>query len=156
MTRKRPSLVKYLTLRLGSGSPKTWLWAMCMQAFTATTFRRFWHYWNPLYGYYLANFCYVPLRRVATKRVSFVTTFAVSGFLLHDLPVAILLGTGKLPFPFVTVAFIGIAVIILISEFFGVKLDRVSRHWRVASHIAVILGAFTVSAMVAALYRHAG
>lgn len=129
---------------------------MFSRAFTATTFRRFWHYWNPLYGYGLSYFCYAPLRRVATKGVSFVTTFALSGFLLHDLPVSIFLGPGKLLFPVVTVAFVGIALFVLVSEIFGVTLRSVPRHLRVASHLAVILGAFSVSVVVSSLYHHVG
>ncbi len=118
-------------------------------AFTATTFRRFWYYWNPLYGYVLAYFCYAPLRRIAGKEISFVATFALSGFLLHDFPVFIILNLAKLPFPFpfpfVTVMFVAVALIVRLSEFVGVTLRDVPKFLRVVSHLAVISGAFSVS-----------
>ena len=156
MVRRRLTFAKYLALRLGSVAPQRQIWHMFSRAFTAPTFRRFWYYWNPLYGYSLLTFCHAPLRRVASAKVSFVITFAISGFLLHDFPVFLFFGLGKLPFPVVSVAFVSIALFLLLSERFGITLHRVPRYMRVALHLAVIGGAFSVSLVLSWLYHHAG
>jgi len=49
----------------------------------------FWKYWNPIWGYYLAKFIYIPLGRHVPKWLATLASFAVSGA-LHDLAVGLL------------------------------------------------------------------
>lgn len=138
--------------RLGPGPPRTWTPQMFLRAFTASTFRGFWQYWNPLYGYGLTYFCYSPLRRIAPKAVSFVATFALSGFLLHDLLFCFVDGLpARHWFPIVTVAFVCLALVCLLCERVGVTLNGLSPVLRAASHVGVILVAFAVSVGVSVL-----
>jgi hypothetical protein len=58
---------------------------MFSRAFGASDFTRFWRYWNPFYGYFLAYFCFAPLRRFAPRPLCLILTFALNGFLFHDL-----------------------------------------------------------------------
>ena len=48
----------------------------------------FWKHWNPIWGYYLAKFIYLPLGQRVPNWLSTLTSFAVSGA-LHDLAVGL-------------------------------------------------------------------
>jgi len=73
---------------------------MLHRSFGAHSFRAFWRYWHPVYGYFLRYYCYLPLRRFLPDSLSLVLTFALSGFLLHDL--VAWLAVGHRLFPVVT------------------------------------------------------
>jgi hypothetical protein len=124
---------------------------MFSRAFTAPTFRGFWRYWNPWYGYALLYGCYLPWRRVAPKSACFVATFAVSGFLFHDLVAWTVIGVAA---PVVTVAFVLIAFSCLLSERVGVTLRSLSSSARVVSHLGVILVAFVLSIGLSYAFEH--
>lgn len=62
---------------------------MLSRAFGASTFAKFWQYWNPVWGFYLAKYVYGPLSTILPKSMATVATFAVSGA-LHDLAVMLL------------------------------------------------------------------
>ena len=57
---------------------------MLQRSFGATSFARFWQYWNPIWGYGLGKYVYVPLKRVLPAALAVIMTFVVSG-LIHDL-----------------------------------------------------------------------
>ena len=81
----RPPLQTFLASRVGVSSPASFAPAMLRRAFGAASFRGFWRHWNPLYGYVLRYYCYLPLRQVLPDSMSLVITFALSGFVLHGL-----------------------------------------------------------------------
>ena len=49
----------------------------------------FWKHWNPIWGYYLAKFIYLPLGLHVPKWLATLASFAVSGA-LHDFTVGLL------------------------------------------------------------------
>jgi len=57
---------------------------MFSRAFSASSFRAFWKYWNPAFAYLLRYYFYAPLRRAFSRPVSVVLTFAAAGLLFHD------------------------------------------------------------------------
>ncbi|GHA03839.1 hypothetical protein GCM10008090_11350 [Arenicella chitinivorans] len=65
------------------------LQAMLYRAFGAGRFSEFWHYWNPIWGYYLARYVMRPLSSYCPSPVAIVMTFVVSGA-LHDLAIMLL------------------------------------------------------------------
>lgn len=135
----RPTFTEFCSARLGSGSPALRLWRMFSRPATASTFREFWRLWSPAYGYVPTYFCYAPLRRILPPPIAFVSTFALSGLLLHDLVVWLALGGTRLySFPVVTVAFIFIAIFVVCSDAAGLSLEWVPRALRVACHLGVI------------------
>ena len=88
--RKRPGFHPFLVSRLGDPRPfwhfaRTWF----LKPLGAPSFRAFWTYWNPVYGYLLLYFVYRPLRRYLPRSIATFLTFVVSGLLLHDLPFTI-------------------------------------------------------------------
>jgi hypothetical protein len=147
MKHGRPSFLRYLWARLGPGSPVQCFWHMFSRSFGATTFARFWQYWNPVYGYVLGFFVFASLRRFAPRSLCVVITFAFSGFLFHDLILwpSALAHSSHLPFPFVTVAFIALAFFILATERLHISLRRLSPFMRATCHFLAFAGAFAVS-----------
>jgi D-alanyl-lipoteichoic acid acyltransferase DltB (MBOAT superfamily) len=49
----------------------------------------FWRHWNPVWGFYLARFIYLPLKSHIPRWLATIAAFAVSGA-LHDLAVGLL------------------------------------------------------------------
>jgi hypothetical protein len=62
---------------------------MLSRSLGAGSFAQFWQYWNPVWGYYLSQFVYQPIKRFFGKSIAVVATFFVSGF-LHDLAIMLL------------------------------------------------------------------
>ncbi|MGA7838190.1 MAG: MBOAT family O-acyltransferase [Ignavibacteriaceae bacterium] len=61
---------------------------MFYRSLGSNQFSGFWHYWNPIWGYYLGKFIFKPLRNKLSINVSIILTFFVSGF-IHDLVVSL-------------------------------------------------------------------
>ena len=130
---------------------------MFSRAFGASDFSRFWRHWNPFVGYFLAYFCFAPLRRVAPRSLCLVVTFALNGF-LHDLVYLWPFGfarTGFLPFPFpiFTLSLVTSAVIIVVAERHRFTLARLSLPMRVLCHLLALAGPFAFSVGVLLLLR---
>jgi hypothetical protein len=120
MHHQRITLDAYVRRRLGgSGGDLSMLGRMFSRSFGAGSFAEFWRYWNPVYSFHLARYCYRPLhRRGMPQWMAVVATFAASGFFLHDLPFwwgVRALRTGSFPVPFVTVWFVIMAVFALVG-----------------------------------------
>lgn len=74
------SLSAYVKKRNGlplgaSGSMRN----MLQRSLGAGGFHLFWHYWNPIWGYYLSRHVMKPLSQVFPKGLATVVTFSVSG-----------------------------------------------------------------------------
>lgn len=101
------SLVRALRARgvARPGRPLGWF----TDALGAGSFRGFWQHWNPLYGALLQTLVYQPLRPLVGRSAAGLLTFAASGWLLHDLPVNLVVH-GASPSrwwpPIVTVSFV--------------------------------------------------
>jgi hypothetical protein len=157
MHTSRPSFARYLYARLGPGSPRQCLGHMFSRAFGASDFTSFWRYWNPFLGYFLAYFCFVPLRRFAPRPLCLIVTFALNGF-LHDLVYLWPFGfarTARLPFPFpvFTLSLVTNAVIILAAERHRFTLAHLSLPMRVACHLLALFGPFAFSVGILLLTR---
>jgi D-alanyl-lipoteichoic acid acyltransferase DltB (MBOAT superfamily) len=57
---------------------------MLHRSFGARSFAGFWQFWNPIFGYYLGKYVFVPLKQVSPPYVALVLTFVVTG-IVHDL-----------------------------------------------------------------------
>lgn len=80
-------------------------------------------------------------------------TFAVSGFFLHDLlllPVQVGVGAKRF-FPVVTLAFVVLAALVLVTDALSVDLRRLSVAARSGVHTACLVLAFTFALCVARL-----
>lgn len=142
------ALIAYVRRRCGGGSPRAMFGRSVSRAFTAPTLGAFWHFWNPVYGYVLGRYCYRPMRRRGVPRaVALVATFAFSGFALHDLllwPARLSVGARPL-FPVVTVAFVVVAMLVLMTDAMRVDLRGLGPAARGCVHALCLVLAFTLS-----------
>jgi hypothetical protein len=143
-----PNLLRYVLRTLGPGGGVKLVRNLFFRPFTAPTLRTFWKYWNPVYGYFLTFYVYRPLRLRMPPNAAMPITFAFSGFVLHDLVNWALLG-GSVPFPRVTVAFLLVAALILVTEKLGVTFVNLPSTFRVIAHISSLSACFAVSYLLA-------
>lgn len=123
------------------------------RAFTAPTLGAFWLYWNPIYGFLLARFCYRPIRRRLPHGIAVVSTFAVSGFFLHDLLLwPARLAVGQRPFfPVVTLAFVIVALLVTATEALEIDLRAMRPAMRAGVHLLCLGLAFAASILASRL-----
>ena len=57
---------------------------MLRRAFGAKSFANFWQHWNPIFGYYLGTYVFVPAKRLLPPWAALVWTFVVTG-IIHDV-----------------------------------------------------------------------
>ncbi len=147
-TQQRLTLTQFIALRLGkSNEPAVLLKSMLARSFGAGSFRDFWRYWNPVYGYYLFYYCYKPFGRILPRPLSVLITFACSGFFLHDFPFGWLiraLKTQSLPVPFVALWFSTIGMIVLVAEALTVDLSSYPLPLRVFINVFHIVAPFLI------------
>ncbi len=116
-------------------------------AFGSATPARFWRRWNPALHRFLLRSVYVPLRRVLPHTAALILTFAVSG-LGHDVLIGAFLlvtGSGWTPFPFVTVAFVVLAVVVVVFSRRRWSFERLSFAQRAVAHSLLLVAAFAAS-----------
>ena len=82
---KSLTLAQYVQRRNGVplGHPKS-LQNMLYRSFGASSFAKFWQYWNPIWGYGLGRHVHTPLQQVLPPALALIATFIVSGG-IHDL-----------------------------------------------------------------------
>lgn len=139
----KPILAQFIEQRLGNDANVfTLLKTMLIRSFGANTFREFWRYCNPVYGYYLLFYCYAPLRRFLPGPFCVILTFACSGFFLHDLPFGWWIRALKsqtLPMPFVAVWFAILGLLVVITDMLHMSLSRQSIVVRAGVNIGYIV-----------------
>ena len=119
--RKSVSLSEYVRKRNGvplgaSGALK----CMFVRAFGASSFPRFWNYWNPIWNYFLTRDVLRPVSRVAPMWVAVLVTFVVSGA-LHDLAISLV----KLEFyTFFTPWFALMGTQVILSKKYAIEYQR--------------------------------
>ncbi|SEL28220.1 hypothetical protein SAMN05216262_108120 [Colwellia chukchiensis] len=100
---------------------------MFKNSFGAASFQQFWHYWNPIWGFYLARNVMSPLQKIVPAWCAIILTFAVSGA-LHDLAISII----KWRFSsFFTLWFFCMSLAVLITKKFNIHFH--SQPWLVRS-----------------------
>ena len=101
------NLEGYTYYRTGSTKINVIFRNMFFKPFVSSSYKSFWKYWNPTWGYYLLFYCYKPLKTVFPAWVALVITFLISG-LFHDIIyiVPMMMKNVQFVFPFITVWFI--------------------------------------------------
>jgi hypothetical protein len=126
--------------------PAHFCWAWFARPLGASSFAGFWRHWNPVYGYVLLYYVYRPLRRAVPRAAATVTTFLVSGFVLHDIPfgngVEILRGQAAVPEVTVLMGIFG--VMTAGSRALGLDLSRRGVAARVAVNASLLLTGFVL------------
>ena len=153
MKRKIPGFHEFIVRQVGEPKyvlrfARNWF----VRPLCASSFSRFWYYWNPVYGYVLLFYVYRPIRRFLPRPVAVFLTFLVSGLLLHDLPFNISadIYRGQLAVPSVTILFAIFGAFVLISEALHLDLSRYSRWQRAAANLIWLSGGFVLRRIIVA------
>ncbi|TAP41041.1 acyltransferase [Alteromonas sp. KUL49] len=111
---------------------------MLIRSLSAPNFSTFWHYWNPIWGYYLSKLVMRPLARFLPKPIALLLTFITSG-LFHDLAI-FLVKRERVGFLSLWFGYMGIAVIV--TTFLNMSTKTLPLWVRGVVNIAIIAGCF--------------
>jgi hypothetical protein len=111
---------------------------MLYRSFASSSFKRFWNYWNPIWGYYLGYLVFQPLKKRLPDAIALVVTFGISGA-VHDLAVSLFLWRSTFIF---TPWFTLMGAMVVVSTAFHLCYE--SRYWitRAALNLAQLAGSF--------------
>ncbi|MBK1688784.1 hypothetical protein [Rubrivivax gelatinosus] len=133
------------------GRPFGWF----TDALGAGSFRGFWQHWNPLYGAVLQTLVYQPLRPRVGRAAAGLLTFAVSGWLLHDLPVNLIVH-GAAPSrwwpPIVTVSFVLCALLAQAGDRAGLRYAAWPAPARVLANLAQVAACGAAGSAICRLF----
>ena len=104
----------------------------------------FWKYWNPIWGFYLFKYIYLPLNRYLPKSISSIVTFGASGA-LHDLAMSLL---GLESQNFFTIWFVMMGVFMNISKFLDISYRSFGFFIRAAINISSIASCLFLAKLV--------
>jgi hypothetical protein len=121
---------------------------MLIRSFGASSFPIFWHYWNPIWGYYLSRNVMKPLNLFLPNWLAVMFTFIVSGA-LHDLAVSIVNWKAVV---FFTPWFALMGAVVILFQYFAISYR--SYPWLIRSGInsAIIIGTVSITYFVEAKY----
>jgi hypothetical protein len=125
------TLAEFTNRRIGAGGHRRQFYNLLVRPFAAPSFIGFWRRWNPVYGYFLYFWSYRPLRQFMPRPAAELATFAVSGFVLHDLP--LFAARRSFGTPYVTAWFVLAGAIAIAAE--RAHIDVAS--WPAGARIAV-------------------
>lgn len=80
----------------------------------AKNFSSFWHYWNPIFGYYLGIKIFKPIKRFLPTAISLIITFGFCG-LIHDAVTVLFHGHTSLLF---SIWFLFMGSTVLVTKYF--------------------------------------
>jgi hypothetical protein len=93
---------------------------MLRLSFGAATFKQFWQYWNPIWGYYLSKYIYQTFKRKLPSSLALILTFLVSGF-IHDLAVFLIKGRFSL---LLTLMFLWFSLGVVLGQYFNLNYSK--------------------------------
>jgi len=137
---------EYTYYRTGSTKVPLIVWNMFFKPFVSSSFRSFWKYWNPSWGYFLLFYCYKPIRTIFPYWVALIITFLISG-LFHDIIyiIPMMMKDVKFVFPFITVWFFIISIGILVTGYLQIDFNRTSLMFRPIFHIGYLIVTFILT-----------
>ncbi len=119
---------------------------MLYRSFGAASFAGFWRYWNPIFGYYLHKYIFLPLRHVMPRWIALVLTFLFCGA-LHDSVTYIVRGTTALLF---TTMFLFFSIGILMSALARFNMSKMSWFIRAIVNFSYVATCITLAFYVRA------
>lgn len=96
---------------------------MLYRSFGAGSFSEFWRYWNPVFGYFLGRYIFIPLKACFPSGLALVMTFVFCGALHDAVSMAVRRDIAFLFTPWFFV--MGVAVVVSSA----LKLDYSIYHW---------------------------
>ena len=140
------TLEEYTYYRTGSTKVSLIIRNMFFKPFISSSFRSFWKYWNPSWGYFLLFYCYKPIRTIFPSWASLIITFLICG-LLHDIiyMIPIMMNEGEFVFPFITMWFLIISIGILLTEYLQIDFKKIKLMYRPIFHLGYLIGTFILT-----------
>ncbi len=114
----------------GSGA----LSKMLYRSLGAGSFDKFWHYWNPIFGYYLGKYSYAPLRAYIPAPLALIITFIFCGA-IHDA--VTMLVSGRPAFLF-TPWFCVMGTVLVLAKALNINYARFSWATRALINISYV------------------
>ncbi|WP_205625724.1 MBOAT family O-acyltransferase [Mangrovimonas xylaniphaga] len=114
---------------------------MLSRSLGAGTFSRFWHYWNPIWRYYLGKYIFKPLKSIAPSSLSLLITFVVCGF-IHDLAIMLLKWKFTL---LLTPWFLFMGLSLILSDYLKINYSKFPWAVRAAINLTIISGCLLVA-----------
>ena len=139
---RRVSFARYAQRRIGHGTDGEQIVNLLARPFAAPSFAAFWRAFNPFYGYYLSYWVYRPLHRLMPRAAAELVTFAVSGFVLHDVPLFVI--RRDVGAPWLTVWFVLVGAIAIVAEGMRMDLSRWPAWARVGVNLTYLLGTMSL------------
>ncbi|WP_193164527.1 MBOAT family O-acyltransferase [Microbulbifer hainanensis] len=121
---------------------------MLSRSLGAGSFPVFWHYWNPIWGYYLSRNVMKPLGLFLPSWLAVVFTFLVSGA-LHDLAVSLVKWKVII---FFTPWFALMGITVVLSKHFAISYRSYPWFVRTAINILFIGSALLATCLVEGKY----
>jgi hypothetical protein len=100
----------------------------------AKNFSAFWNFWNPIFGYYLGEKIFKPLKKVLPVSFALVFTFVFCG-LVHDLITTLIRGKLSL---FFSVWFLIMGTVVTITKFLNYDLSNQKWIFRAFINLTII------------------
>ena len=140
------NLEEYTYYRTGSTKVSMIIRNMFFKPFVSPSFRSFWKYWNPTWGYYLLFYCYKPVKTIFPHWAALIIAFLISG-LFHDVIyiLPMMMKEVKFVFPFITVWFFIISIGILLTEYLHIDLKKTNLMFRPIFHLSYLVGTFILT-----------
>ncbi|WP_184176705.1 MBOAT family O-acyltransferase [Rhabdobacter roseus] len=140
------NLEEYTYYRTGTTKISLVIRNMFLKPFVSSSFRSFWKYWNPSWGFFLLYYCYKPIKTIFPHWVALMLTFLMSG-LIHDMIyiLPMLMKEIKFIFPFITVWFLIISIGILLSEYLRINFNKTSLLFRPIFHLGFLVSTFILT-----------
>lgn len=139
--RKNVSMSAYVKKRNGVPlGAKHSLRNMLYRSFGASSFAKFWNYWNPIWSYYLTKYVLRPIAAFAPAWIAVIVTFVVSGS-IHDLAVSIFY---QEIYIFFTPWFGLISLFVVLTEKFNISYANYRRSVRIFANSFFIASSFCI------------
>ncbi|WP_368389617.1 acyltransferase [Thalassotalea sp. 1_MG-2023] len=117
---------------------------MFVRSFGANSFALFWHYWNPIWSYYLAKYIQKPCSRIMPHSFALIITFTISGA-LHDLAVSLVKLT---PIFFFTPWFLLMAILVIAVNLLKVNYANLTWGGRAFINASFIVSSFLITIFI--------
>ncbi|MFN6971501.1 MAG: hypothetical protein ACK4NN_11585 [Rheinheimera sp.] len=121
---------------------------MLSRSLGAMSFAVFWHYWNPIWGYYLSCYVMRPLRSFLPLSLATLITFMVSGA-LHDLAVSLVKWHAVI---FFTPWFGVMGLVVIGSSKIGISYGHFAWYIRAFINVFIIVGTLSFTYFMAGIY----
>lgn len=140
------NLEEYTYYRTGSTKVSLIIRNMFFKPFVSSSFKSFWKYWNPSWGYFLLFYCYKPIKTIFPDWAALIITFLISG-LVHDIIyiIPMMINEVEFVFPFITVWFLIISIGILLTEYLQIDFNKTNIIFRPFFHFGYLAGTFILT-----------